>query len=329
MSQTSTVKTRILIISDTHNAALAPSTNHDVAFREPLPKADVLLHCGDLTGLGFLEEHEQALDMLGRIDADLKLVIAGNHDISLDQKHYTRRGQDWHGFDDPDQTYAARAKELWQGEKAKAAGVTYLEEGTHCFVLKNGARLRVYASPYQPEFGDMAFQYADNQDRFNPKDQSTPDSQSIVENPVPDFPAVDVMMTHGPPLGILDDVGRAHAGCEHLLRAARRCKPKLHCFGHIHEGWGARRVKWKEGDNFYIPWKYHVERYESVKVDHERMKADRAAFVDISQDGEEALVWGRETLMVNASIMTVEYRPHQGPWIVDMDLDKATNNAQS
>ncbi|KAF2190592.1 hypothetical protein K469DRAFT_811524, partial [Zopfia rhizophila CBS 207.26] len=89
-----------------------------------------------------------------------------------------------------------------------------------------------------------ALPYFRDEDRYNPPDQVLPSARSIVENPIPDFPAIDVMMTHGPPLGRLDKTYRGEpVGCEHLLRAARRCKPRLHCFGHIHEGWGAERVR--------------------------------------------------------------------------------------
>jgi 3',5'-cyclic AMP phosphodiesterase CpdA len=80
----SNITTRFLVISDTHSAS--PEQNvakDDIAFRPPLPKADVLLHCGDLTMIGHLHEYEKTLTMLEGIDADLKLVIAGNHDISL------------------------------------------------------------------------------------------------------------------------------------------------------------------------------------------------------------------------------------------------------
>jgi predicted phosphodiesterase len=141
----STVKTRILIISDTHNATLYPSVSENEPFREPLPKADVLLHCGDLTMVGQMWEYERTLEMLRSIDAELKLVIAGNHDISLDEKYYARKGQYMHRLKEPDTGLPARAKELWYGERAKAADVTYLEEGVHSFVLSNGAKLRVRA----------------------------------------------------------------------------------------------------------------------------------------------------------------------------------------
>lgn len=189
--------------------------------------------------------------------------------------------------------------------------------------LVTDASTQVYASPYQPEFCDWAFPYWRNQDRYNPPHQCTPNAESIVENPVPDFPAIDVMMTHGPPMGILDATDRnEHVGCEHLLRAARRCRPRLHCFGHIHEGWGAEGVRWKEGDDLDAGWEKHVAKSKLVEVDEKKMKAEKAVFLDVSGSGTGGLEWGRETLMVNASIMTVRYRPHQGPWLIDLDLQR-------
>lgn len=51
----------------------------------------------------------------------------------------------------------------------------------------------------------------------------------------------DVLITHGPPAGILDTVypRDEHVGCPELLWAVRRVQPKLHVFGHIHEGYGS------------------------------------------------------------------------------------------
>jgi predicted phosphodiesterase len=143
-AQNSLIKTRFLIISDTHSASPAQNiANNNAAFRPPLPKADVLLHCGDLTMVGHLHEYEKTLDMLEGIDADLKLVIAGNHDISLDEIYYARKGQYMHKREGYREDLPARAKDMWMGDRAKRAGVTYLEEGTHTFTLKNGAKLSV------------------------------------------------------------------------------------------------------------------------------------------------------------------------------------------
>jgi Icc-related predicted phosphoesterase len=51
---------------------------------------------------------------------------------------------------------------------------------------------------------------------------------------------LDVLITHGPPFGILDQTapGEAHLGCEELRDAVERKKPRVHLFGHIHGGAG-------------------------------------------------------------------------------------------
>lgn len=138
---TPTVKTRILIISDTHSTPLAPTTSPR-PFRQPLPPADVLIHCGDLTMYGLTSEYEATLDMLAGIEAKVKLVIAGNHDRTLDEKwmrdHQTSLpvGQ---------RELFGEAREFWFGEQGRARkeGVRMLEEGVHRVDLENGAVLTV------------------------------------------------------------------------------------------------------------------------------------------------------------------------------------------
>ena len=44
----------------------------------------------------------------------------------------------------------------------------------------------------------------------------------------------DILMTHGPPLNVLDQ----GSGCAALRRAVIRVKPRLHCFGHVHSAYG-------------------------------------------------------------------------------------------
>jgi len=49
----------------------------------------------------------------------------------------------------------------------------------------------------------------------------------------------DVLITHGPPHGILDRNREGeHCGCQDLLARLDSLKPSLHCFGHIHEAAG-------------------------------------------------------------------------------------------
>jgi Icc-related predicted phosphoesterase len=56
---------------------------------------------------------------------------------------------------------------------------------------------------------------------------------------------IDVLITHGPPFGILDTapVSGLHEGCRELLRAVTRVRPKLHVFGHIHTAYGVFRTE--------------------------------------------------------------------------------------
>ncbi len=50
----------------------------------------------------------------------------------------------------------------------------------------------------------------------------------------------DILITHGPPLGILDAAPSAqlHEGCPELREAVRQAGPRLHVFGHVHAGYG-------------------------------------------------------------------------------------------
>ena len=58
----------------------------------------------------------------------------------------------------------------------------------------------------------------------------------------------DVLITHGPPAGILDQTYEGqHVGCADLRRYVSMIKPKVHIFGHIHESYGREK---KEGTVF-------------------------------------------------------------------------------
>ncbi|KAH0544797.1 hypothetical protein FGG08_001026 [Glutinoglossum americanum] len=352
IATSSTVTTRFLILSDTHTATPAPHTFTSLAFRLPLPRVDVLLHAGDLTMSGRLAEYSSVISFLASTPAELKLVIAGNHDMTLDAEYYekNRERQRLGGEGD-----AAEAKKMWTGEAAQKAGIVYLEEGIRTFTLMNGARFtvcpispplavsasslltnmsatsQIYTSPYQPEFLNWAFNYPHDQDRFNPPSPNHPNPHPPAITPIPSFPTIDIVMTHGPPYNILDETNRdINVGCPHLLRAVSRARPRLHCFGHIHEGWGAERVRWeepKEGEAGCVEgeWKIGDETLWGEKREETSEEALRegAACWNLGKESEKPLEWGRETLFVNASVMTRRYRPNQPPWRIDLELPLA------
>lgn len=152
--------------------------------------------------------------MMGTISAELKLVIACNHDLSLDPINRIENMSD-----EDYANYHAEAMEIMMGADAKAAGATYLEEGTYRFRLRNGAAFTVYASPYTSGSGGWAFSYDNSEDRFNNVD-SPGTNQQQPPHPIP--AGVDIVMTHGPPQGILDKVDGQKIGCPQLLKAVGR-----------------------------------------------------------------------------------------------------------
>lgn len=173
-------------------------------------------------------------------------------------------------------------------EQARQDGIHVLtEEGTYHFVLCNGARLTVFASAWTPEYGRWAFQYGEGGHNF-----------AIEQD-------TDIVITHGPPYMMLDRT-RSHddAGCPSLWAAVARARPRVHCYGHIHEAYGAVLRSWDgEGEQMAL----------------ERTGAGEATgdITPVSlcpgDEGSIPFEAGKETLFVNAAIMTVAYKPHQSP----------------
>jgi Icc-related predicted phosphoesterase len=114
-------------------------------------------------------------------------------------------------------------------EKARELldGLIYLENES---VTVEGVKF--WGSPITPRFFDWAFN-CDRADIFKYWDEIPGDT--------------DVLITHGPPEGYLDQSAphksSEHLGCRDLLNAVLRVKPKVHVFGHIHGGYGYARFQ--------------------------------------------------------------------------------------
>lgn len=80
--------------------------------------------------------------------------------------------------------------------------------------------LKIWGSPVTPLYGG-AFGLS-----------SAADRRKLYAN----VPAgLDVLVTHGPPYGILDYAPNGiHLGCRELLKTVERTNPRVHIFGHIH-----------------------------------------------------------------------------------------------
>ncbi len=180
---------KICIISDTHN-------HHK---KVKLPDADVIIHCGDFTSVGYEHEIKNFMKWYSNLHQfEHKIIIAGNHD------------------------------QLFEGNSRLAKSlipnnVIYLEDSG---VEING--LNFYGSPVQKMFMNWAFN--------KPEEKLKLHWEAIPTD-------TDILITHSPPYGIGDYVPRngEHCGSPSLFsEVVERIKPKIHCFGHIHEGYGIK-----------------------------------------------------------------------------------------
>lgn len=326
MGARTTILTRILILSDTHGEDFKPEDR-------PRQYADVAIHCGDLTDGSKLEEFRTALQTLKSINSPLKLVIAGNHDFTMDIPAFEAKVAEATPPLDPElvvREYGTPGQARQVFEDARQEGIVFLDEGTHHFALHNGARLKIYASPCTPALGAWGFQYHPNKGRQFDIEQDT-----------------DIAITHGPPKGIMDYThGRERAGCPDLFGAVARARPRIHCFGHIHEGWGARVVTWKDCGGIVEPSHFTAidnekspviarlatlrthtsdseERAEEKKAELEELERNKCAVTSHRNTVDQhPLESGKQTLFVNASIKGDGEEFVQRPWLVDIDLPK-------
>eukprot|EP01065_Artemidia_motanka_P010802 TRINITY_DN15788_c0_g1_i1.p1 TRINITY_DN15788_c0_g1~~TRINITY_DN15788_c0_g1_i1.p1 ORF type:complete len:301 (+),score=70.93 TRINITY_DN15788_c0_g1_i1:67-969(+) len=192
---------RVVIISDTHT--------HE----PPVPNGDVLIHAGDFSDTGEAADVEKFVAWMKRLPHRHKILVAGNHDLTMDEASYPKL---WKVFRHPEQYDTKALRRMVSGE------VRMLEE--------EGVEIegvRIWGSPWQPWFCDWAFNL-ERGPELEKRWQKIPDD-------------VDILVTHSPPLGHGDLCSsRQRAGCFHLLReVTQRVRPRLHIFGHIHEGYGA------------------------------------------------------------------------------------------
>jgi Icc-related predicted phosphoesterase len=179
-------------MSDTH-------LRHKV-FPLQVPEADILIHSGDACLNGTAYEFREFMEWFGSLKARIaKIFVAGNHDVLFEKQ-------------------AAFARSLIPKE------VTYLQDDP---VEIEG--LKIYGSPWQPEFCDWSF--------------NLPRGHRLREkwNKIPRD--TDVLVTHGPPMGVLDlNYDGEHVGCADLRDVVERVKPRLHVFGHIHGDYGQAKL---------------------------------------------------------------------------------------
>ena len=188
-----------------------------------VPDGDVLVHAGDITMNGEMGVVTDFVDWIASLPHAHKIVVPGNHDRC---------------FDISQTKYDGRALALFD-----LRGVHLLVDAARTLEV-GSEKIRVYGAPWVSNLVGWAF-WDRNQDKFEhaPRD-------------------IDLLVTHGPPLGIRDSSvlvpdprSRAartasaastwtcgmgtHFGSRHLARYLNHCpRLKTHVFGHVHEGYG-------------------------------------------------------------------------------------------
>jgi Icc-related predicted phosphoesterase len=183
---------RIVCLSDTHNC------NEQI----DVPDGDLLIHSGDATIQGTIEEVKEFLAWFSSLPHKHKIFVAGNHDWLYETNNKFAR------------------------LLTANFNIIYLQDSS----TEIGG-LKIYGSPWQPRFFDWAFNLM--------RGEELAEKWKLIPNDT------DILITHGPPNGILDEVPRKYwvenTGCEELIKKVEELskqKLKLHIFGHIHCGYG-------------------------------------------------------------------------------------------
>ena len=182
----------------------------------------------------------------------MKIVIAGNHDITLDAEFYSEYGQYFHNQNpqSPSECLALFTS---------SPTITYLNHTSKHIRLSSSSgphtEFKVFGSPYSPRYGRWAFYY---------DAPTNPTALSDVPDIWKSIPLdTDIVVTHTPPRAHLDEtVERRAPGCEALRQALWRVRPRMAVCGHIHDGRGAERVTWDLGRRNYAYAEKEVTRWD-------------------------------------------------------------------
>ena len=193
---------------------------------------DVLIHAGDLTYFGVLDEIEEALLFLNKLPHKHKLVVAGNHDFYFDQ-----RFPDGHLF----RNWRIKRPKPVSDMLTQYQHLTYLQDND---IVIDG--IKFYGSPWQPWFQDWAFNFPADIEGFGKYAQIKHSTEAAKKKWAEIPEDTNVLITHGPPWGFLDqatDENDNRVGCPELRNRITDGLPDLksHIFGHIHEQYGLMR----------------------------------------------------------------------------------------
>eukprot|EP01006_Ploeotia_vitrea_P014890 TRINITY_DN4089_c0_g1_i1.p1 TRINITY_DN4089_c0_g1~~TRINITY_DN4089_c0_g1_i1.p1 ORF type:complete len:439 (-),score=31.22 TRINITY_DN4089_c0_g1_i1:41-1357(-) len=162
-----------------------------------IPDGDILVHSGDFTNNGEQEEIQEFLAALDMLPHTYKVIIGGNHELGMDKRKKASLQQ----------MFTSRCRR-------RQSQVIYLHDSS-CVI--HGIKL--YGTSWNPVI-QMAWGVNEEtrQKKFRNID-----------------PSVDVLITHTPPAGIMDNPNsNTHAGDQYLRHIVETSQIQAHLFGHVH-----------------------------------------------------------------------------------------------
>lgn len=217
---------KVLHLSDTHDL------HWSIEDRFPFPEADILVHTGDFTNNGKDSELASFVAWLQKLAPRFKAIVlvAGNHDW-----YETRRRVEGGKLRAEEATAPGFYRQLMARScKGGLPGNCHVLDHEETVVMG----LRIWGSPWCP------WNPCSRSSGVAPKDSSRrlfearQKSGHVEDHRFGEIPeGMDILLTHGPAAGIMDCVAprRSWGSSDELLQHIWRARPKVHCFGHLHE----------------------------------------------------------------------------------------------
>ena len=157
------------------------------------------------------------IEWMKSLDIKHKIFVAGNHDTSI-ERNYVKK-QD---FVDAGITYLEND---WIEIDENSGWASLADSGEIGSTIVPPKRIKVFGSPQTPSFGN-GWAFNKKREKMHEHWKHIPDD-------------IDIIVTHGPPKNILDlsydrDNNLECCGDSALRKRIIEIKPKLVCFGHIH-----------------------------------------------------------------------------------------------
>lgn len=201
---------KLICISDTH------CRHRDIN----VPEGDVLICAGDFTHTGKMDEVKDFVNWFSSQSHKVKILVAGNHELTLDQSL---------NFNGP------KSKRYFKLNRDVDKVLNLIKNNPKFIYLQHDwveiYGKKIFGTPYVPLISGSNYKWA-----FEVSEKTL----GLIYSGIPDD--VDVLISHTPAYGTLDEYNGIHLGSRALKHAINRIKPKALVCGHIHSGYGQKHV---------------------------------------------------------------------------------------